>query len=125
MERSWNCGEVLETSGELWRAVGSLDSRPAKSQPRPELGGLSFGYCLLLVPSGKAGERPGSTCAIDVEGHKRRPPSKVGGLCHEFRVQFRVQGLGSLGSLCSEPSLGCGFGWGLITFLEGLIGFFG
>ena len=34
---------------------------------------------------GKAGERAGSTCPIDVEGHKRRPPSKVGGLCHEFR----------------------------------------
>ena len=35
---------------------------------------------------GKAGERAGSTCAIDVKGHKRRPPSKVGGLCHEYRV---------------------------------------
>ena len=40
--------------------------------------------------AGKAGERPGSTCAIDVEGHKHRPPSKV---CHEFGVWglgFRV-----------------------------------
>ena len=35
---------------------------------------------------GKAGERAGSTCAIDVEGLKRRPSSKVGGLCHQFRV---------------------------------------
>ena len=29
----------------------------------------------------------------DVEGHKRCPPSKVGGLCHEFRIWglgFRV-----------------------------------
>ena len=34
----------------------------------------------------KAGEHAGSTCAIDVEVHKRRPPSKVGGLCHESRV---------------------------------------
>ena len=32
------------------------------------------------------GERAGSTCTIDVEGRKRRSPSKVGGLCHEFRV---------------------------------------
>ena len=40
---------------------------------------------------GKAGQRPGPTCAINVEGLKRRPPSKVGGLCHEFRVfRFRV-----------------------------------
>ena len=37
------------------------------------------------LPVGRQ-ERPGSTCAIDVEGHKRRPPSKVGGLCRESRV---------------------------------------
>ena len=42
--------------------------------------------CYSTPGCGKAGKRPGSTCAIDVEGHKRRPPSKVGGLCHEFRV---------------------------------------
>ena len=35
----------------------------------------------------KAGERAGSTCAIDVEGFKRRPPSKVDGLCHESGVK--------------------------------------
>ena len=34
----------------------------------------------------KAGERAGSTCAIDVEGFKRRRPSKVGGLCHGSRA---------------------------------------
>ena len=43
--------------------------------------------CFSTPGCGKAGERRGSTCAIDVEGHKRRPPSKVARLCHEFRVQ--------------------------------------
>ena len=33
-------------------------------------------------------------CAIDVEGHKRRPPSKVGGLCHEFRFRVPFKGGG-------------------------------
>ena len=53
--------------------------------------------CYSTPCCGKAGERAGSSCAIDVEGHKRRPPSKVGGLCHEFWVLgfgFRVSGLG-------------------------------
>ena len=42
---------------------------------------------------GEAGERAGSFCAIEVEGLKRRPPTEVGGLGLEFRVQglgFRV-----------------------------------
>ena len=42
--------------------------------------------CYSTRGCGKAGERLGSTCATDVEGHKRRPPSKVGGLYPEFRV---------------------------------------
>ena len=48
--------------------------------------------CYSTPGCGKAGERAGSTCAINVEGLKRRPPSKVSGLCHEFRV--RIYGLG-------------------------------
>ena len=40
---------------------------------------------------GEAGERLGSLCAIEVEGLKRRPPTEVGGLGLEFRVEgFRV-----------------------------------
>ena len=55
-------------------------SRPELFQVR----GLSW---VLPHPGcAKAGEHAGSTCAIDVEELKRRPPSKVGGLCHEFRV---------------------------------------
>ena len=46
--------------------------------------------CCSTPGCGKADERAGSNCAIDVAGHKRRPPSKVGGPCH----QFRVYGLG-------------------------------
>ena len=37
----------------------------------------AFG-CYSTPGCGNAGERAASTCAIDVEGHKRRPPSKVG-----------------------------------------------
>ena len=64
-----------------WRPVMEGQGRPWRVWPGtwPVVG--------ATVPlAGKAGERPGSTCAIDVEGHKRRPPSKVGRLCHELRV---------------------------------------
>ena len=48
--------------------------------------GLGFRVITLIGTSagpeengcGEAGERPGSTCAIEVEGLKRRPPT-VGG----------------------------------------------
>ena len=78
---------------------------------------------------GKAGESAGSTCAIDAEGLKRRPPSKMGGLCHEFTVEglgFRVMLLDSYFavlclSVCLRVRLGLwsyGLGWGLATHFE-------
>ena len=84
----------------LQRALDAQRSTLEKTnQPCPEFGlrdqdwsraelfqvpGLS--RCYSTPGCGTAGERAGSTCAIDVEGLKRRPPLKVGGLCHEFRV---------------------------------------
>ena len=43
---------------------------------------------------GKARERLGSLCAMEVEALKRRPPTEVGGLGLEFSLGFRDQGLG-------------------------------
>ena len=68
--------EGVEAKGS-WRPLG-----PEENSSRY----LASRGCYSTPGCGKAGERPGSTCAIDVEGHKRRPPSKVGGLCHEFRA---------------------------------------
>ena len=87
--------EAAEGPGGLWRPRDLEAGRPWKpSQIRSQRGpwtplvwGARFRVLTLYWFDGKAGERPGSTCAIDVEGHKRRPPSKVGGLCHEFRVR--------------------------------------
>ena len=56
--------EVLEA----WKANSLAEEHPGKNQRR--WGGR---------------QASGLTCAIDVEGLKHRPPSKGGGLCHEFR----------------------------------------
>ena len=47
---------------------------------------LAFRGCYSTPGCGKAGERIGSTCSVDVERLKRRPPSKVGGSWHEFGI---------------------------------------
>ena len=50
--------------------------------------GAPPGGAMVLPSSGlqEAGERAGSTCAIEVEGLKRRPPTVGGGLSLEFGV---------------------------------------
>ena len=89
-EGSWRLfGRPLEALAGFWRPLQGpggpwrpLDcGGPGQNTSRY----LASRRCYSTPGCRKAGERPGSTCAIDVDGHKRRPPSKVGGLCHEFR----------------------------------------
>ena len=73
-------GRVWEL-GRFWKPWEALGGPPALRTTY-----LASRGCYSTPGCGKAGER-----AIDVEGHTRRPPSKVGGLCHEFRgLGFRV-----------------------------------
>ena len=79
------------------QAPGFACVRVGKLKPLGESSGLKLArravegreglsWCYSTAECGKAGKRAGTTCAIDVEGFKRRAPSKVGGLCHEGRV---------------------------------------
>ena len=70
--------------------VGSLKGSCPESFGREVLGGFGRPW-EALEASGRYLGGPARVWlwegnAIDVEGHKRRPPSKVGGLCHELRV---------------------------------------
>ena len=66
----------------LWEAVWQGSGSRALEARRPFLGGPGRSWNgLETLEVGRH-----ATCAIDVEGLKRRPPSKVGGLCHEFRL---------------------------------------
>ena len=88
-ERPWNLWEGV---GGCFLGVVNLVAQNHRAWSRDKgRPGLSW---VLQYPWLWEGRRAtGSTCTIDVEGHKRRPPSKVGGLCHEFRVLgFRVLG---------------------------------
>ena len=92
--------EGLEGPGGCWRPLEALLDAPLKApggpwRPLEAPGGplarlrfvvLFLSGATVSLAVGRQASRPGSTCTIDVEGHKRRPPSKVGGLCHEFRV---------------------------------------
>ena len=69
-------------AGLVWEAQAPFRIHPGKTN----LPHLVLRGCYSTPGCGKAGERPGSTCAINVKGHKRRPPSKVGGICNELRV---------------------------------------
>ena len=84
-----NSQEIRSQRGPWSPQTPSGSNLEKTSQPPPQLR-PGLGLVTRRTPSASRGccstERPGSTCASDVEGHKRRPPSKVGGLCHEFRV---------------------------------------
>ena len=55
--------------------------------------------CYRPYGCGEAGKRIGSLCAVEVEGLKRRPPTEVGGLS----LEFRVQGVGCRETLHPKP----------------------
>ena len=71
LEGSARCQEVL---GGHWEALRFWEGlSPEENSSRY----LASRGCYSTPGCGQAGERAGSTCTIDVEGHKRRPPSKV------------------------------------------------
>ena len=92
-----SCGPGAPGRGPGPPRLGPLKAKPAARSLDVGVSGNDFKKGTSTTCSGtrahrgcselwEAGERPGSACAIEVEGLRRRPPTQGGGLGLEFRV---------------------------------------